>query len=40
MDLAGGSDSGEAFNFSYNTRVQPQFWEQNPILTVKTIHSL
>jgi hypothetical protein len=25
MDLSGGSDSGETFNFSCNTRVQPQF---------------
>ena len=30
MDLAGGSDLGEAFDFSCNTRVQPQFWEAKP----------
>ena len=30
MDLAGGSNLGEAFNFSCNTRVQPQFWEAKP----------
>ena len=30
MDLAGGSNLGEAFDFSCNTRVQPQFWEAKP----------
>jgi hypothetical protein len=30
MDLGGGSSLGEAFNFSCNTRVQPQFWEAKP----------